>query len=91
MALTYDIPFIKGLSIKGLAAFDRNSYQAKDLYKPFKEYTYINNDYVSSQQRVGTAFISNSFTNFNRLTVQAQANYNMVFATKHSIGATAVF
>jgi TonB-linked SusC/RagA family outer membrane protein len=91
MALTWDVPFVKGLSIKGLAAFDRNSYQDKDLYKPFKEFTYINNNYVASQQRVGTAFISNSFTNFSRLTVQAQANYNMVFAKKHSIGATAVF
>ncbi len=91
MALTWDLPFVKGLSLKGLAAYDMNSFQGKDLFKPFKEYTYVNNDYVVSQQRVGTASISNSFTNFSRLTLQAQANYNTVIAAKHSVGATAVF
>jgi TonB-linked SusC/RagA family outer membrane protein len=91
MALTWDLPYVKGLSLKGLASYDMNSSQGKDLFKPFKEYNYVSNDYVVSQQRAGTASISNSFTNFSRLTLQAQANYNTVVAVKHSIGATAVF
>ena len=91
MALTWDLPFVKGLSLKGLAAYDANSYQGKDVFKPFNEYTFTNNDYVVSQQRVGAASISNSFTNFNRLTLQAQADYKTVIAAKHSVGATAVF
>lgn len=91
MALTWDLPYVKGLSLKGLAAYDVNTAQGKDLFKPFKEYIYVNNDYLVSQQRVGTASISNSFRNFNRLTLQAQANYNTVIAKKHTVGATAVF
>ena len=89
-SITWDLPFVKGFSLRGLAAYDMNSYQGKDVSQPYKLYTYVNNDYVESPQRVGTASISNNFGNFNRLTLQAQANYIKTIGA-HNIAATAVF
>jgi TonB-linked SusC/RagA family outer membrane protein len=91
VSLTYEVPFVKGLSLRGVAAYDMNSYQGKDVSKPYKLYTYVGNQYVESPQRVGTASISNNFGNFNRLTVQAQANYAKTIAQRHNVAATAVF
>ncbi|MET0638003.1 MAG: TonB-dependent receptor [Chitinophagaceae bacterium] len=91
MSLIYTAPFLKGLSLRGTAAYDMGSYQAKSVYKPFKLYGYVNNDYVTFPQRVGTSSISNNFGNSNRFTVQAQVNYATSIATDHFVGGTAVF
>ncbi|MEV4886693.1 TonB-dependent receptor [Chitinophaga ginsengisegetis] len=91
LALTYTVPFVKGLSIKGLAAYDMNSYQGKDVSRPYNLYTYVNEEYIVSPQRVGTGAISNGFGNGNRLTLQTQLNYNTSIARKHNIGSSLVF
>ncbi|HEX2536213.1 MAG TPA: TonB-dependent receptor [Chitinophagaceae bacterium] len=90
-ALTYEVPFVRGLSLRGLAAYDMNSDQGKDVSRPYKLYTYVNETYVESPQRVGQASIANSFGNFNRLTLQAQANYARTIAANHSLAGTLVF
>ncbi len=90
-ALTYDVPFVKGLSLKGLAGYDMNSDEGKNVQRPFTLYTYVNDTYRPSPQRVGQSFISNNFGNFNRLTLQAQANYSQLIAANHTVSGTAVF
>lgn len=91
VALTYTFPFVEGLSLRGMAAFDMNSYQGKDVSKPYNLYNYVDGDYVLSRQRDGSAFIGNGFGNNNRLTLQAQANYKTVIAADHNIAASAVY
>jgi TonB-linked SusC/RagA family outer membrane protein len=90
-ALNYDVPFLKGLQLRGLAAYDINNYQGKDVAKPFNLYTYAGEEYILSKQRVGTSSISNSNGNYNRLTLQAQANYNTIIGMKHNVAGLLVF
>ena len=90
LALTYDVPFVTGLSLKGLASYDLSSYQAQDVFKPYKLYTYVNEEYVVSPQRVGTSSISNNYGNFNQLTLQGQASFTKAIG-EHHIQALGVF
>ncbi|WP_153799318.1 SusC/RagA family TonB-linked outer membrane protein [Foetidibacter luteolus] len=91
LALMYDVPFVKGLSLKGLASYDMNNYQGKDVGKPYKLYTYVNDTYIESPQRVGTGGIGEGFSNSNRVTLQAQAFYNRTIASLHNISVMGTF
>jgi TonB-linked SusC/RagA family outer membrane protein len=90
-SLTWTVPFVKGLSIKGLAAYDLNSSQGKDVSKPYTLYACANGEFIPKPQRSGQAGISNSYGNSNRLNLQLQANYGIAIADRHNIAATAVF
>ncbi|HKO79817.1 MAG TPA: SusC/RagA family TonB-linked outer membrane protein, partial [Chitinophagaceae bacterium] len=90
-ALTWEIPFVKGLQLRGLAAYDMNNFQGKDVSKPYKLYTYTGGSYLVNPQRVGTAFVANNNGNSNRLTLQAQANYATTIAKVHNVAGTFVF
>lgn len=85
LALTYTVPFVQGLSIRGVAAYDMTSYSNKDVSKPYKLYTYVNNEYIAQPQRVGTASIANSFGNYNQLTLQGYLNYIRTFGKAHNV------
>jgi len=90
-SLIFDVPFVKGLSFKGTGAYDMNSYQGKDVSKPYKLYTYVNDQYVEQPQRVGTSYISNNYGNSNRLTLQFQGSYTTTIAANHNISVMGVF
>lgn len=90
-SLIYEVPFVKGLSLKGTAAYDLNSYQGKDVSKPYTLYTYVGGEYVASPQRVGTGGISNGYGNGNRFVVIAQANYATTIANHHNVAALGAF
>lgn len=90
-ALTWEVPFVRGLQIRGLASYDMNNYQGKDVSKPYDLYTYAGGEYIVSPQRVGTGAISNNNGNSNQLTLQAQANYSKTIARLHNLAATVVF
>lgn len=85
LALTYTVPFVEGLSLRAVGAYDMTSYQNKDVSKPYKLYTYVGTQYIAQPQRVGTASISNDFGNYNQLTLQGQANYNRTFGKVHNV------
>lgn len=91
MSLIYTAPFLKGLSFKGTLAYDMGSYQAKSVSKPFKLWTYVNDEYIPQPQRVGTSSINNNYGNNNRFTVQAQANYAGTFGTDHNVAGLVTF
>lgn len=90
-SLIYDVPFVKGLTLKGTAAYDLNSYQGKDVGRPYTLYTYVNGDYVPSPQRVGTGGISNGYGNSNRFVVIGQANYATTIANHHNVAVLGAF
>lgn len=91
VALTYTVPFVEGLSLRGVGSYDMNSYSNKDVSKGYNLYEYRNDEYVVEKQRVGAASISNNFGNNNRVTMQMQANYNRTFGGVHNVGVTAVY
>lgn len=90
-SLTYTAPFLKGLSLKGLAAYDMNNFQGKDVSRPYTLYTYAGGAFIPQPQRVGQAGISNGFGNFERLTFQVHADYSTTIAAKHSVAGTVVW
>lgn len=90
LALTYTAPFVKGLSLRGLASYDANSYLNKNLFRGFNLYSYANDIYTAQKQRSGNENISNRFTDYNRLTLQGQVNYGTRIGEKHNLNAVLV-
>jgi TonB-linked SusC/RagA family outer membrane protein len=92
-SLTYTAPFVKGLSIKGVASYDANNYQGKGLHKPYNLYTYDEaeaNPYQVVPQRSGTGNISNHNSNNNSLTLQGYLMYHNQFFSKHNVNTVLV-
>jgi TonB-linked SusC/RagA family outer membrane protein len=91
--LTYTVPFVKGLSVKGVASYDANNYQGKGLYKPYKLYIYDEDEedpYVPVPQRAGTGNIGNYNSNNNAMTLQGYIMYERKFLQHHNVAATLV-
>ena len=93
VALNYKAPFLEGLTMKGLVAYDFTSYLNKNLFKSYNLYNYESesDNYVVQKQRDGNANISNYSSDFNRVTLQAQAAYNTKINEDHNIGGVLVF
>jgi TonB-linked SusC/RagA family outer membrane protein len=91
-ALTYTVPFVPGLRVKGLVAYDSNNYRAKSVSKAYNLYTYdaATEKYTAHAQR-NPSRIGNNFTDNNRITFQGQLFYNTVIAKNHNLGATLVY
>lgn len=89
--LTYTVPFVEGLSLKGMAAYDANNYQNKALSKGYNLYTFSeSNGYISHPQRAGSSSISNHNSNNNSLTLQGHILYNTTLNERHHIDAVFV-
>ena len=90
--LEYDVPFLEGLSLKGVASYDAVNFQNKSVSPPFFLYTYDeeNDAYDPIKQRDGTANITNANSNSDAITLQGFINYDRTFNDAHNIGATAV-
>ena len=89
--LTYDVPFVKGLQLKGTAAYDSNNSMGKVLRKTYNLYTHDpqTDNYISEQYN-GPARISNTNGDFDRMVMQGQVVYSNTFNDVHNVGATAV-
>ncbi len=92
LSLTYQVPFVEGLSLRGLAAYDGNNFQGKNLFKAYPLYTYNGqtDTYTEVTQRQGSANLYNGQSNSSRLTFQGQVNYERTFAGKHHVSALAL-
>ncbi len=91
-SLTYDVPFIEGLQVKTLAAYESNNGLSRALLKSFKMYTYdgANDAYVPFTYGYPTQ-LHNNWTDGNSLLLQAHLNYKKTLAKKHNLGVTAVY
>jgi TonB-linked SusC/RagA family outer membrane protein len=91
-ALTYTVPFVPGLKVKGLIAYDSNNYRGKSVSKSYNLYTYeaATDKYIAHPQR-NPSRIGNNFSDNNRVTFQGQLFYNTVIAKNHNLGATLVY
>ncbi|WP_321515756.1 TonB-dependent receptor [Marinifilum fragile] len=79
ITLQYDVPFMKGLSLKGKFAYDKMAYLSQNLMKPY--YTYIPtetgfNEITAYPQKPE---LSNSTANSNNETWEVSMNYNKTF------------
>lgn len=90
--LTYLVPFVKGLKIKGLAAYDSNNGINKSVDKAYKTYSYDLGTLTYTPNTLRSpSNIWNGWGDSNTLTFQAQLLYSTKIADVHNIGATIVY
>jgi TonB-linked SusC/RagA family outer membrane protein len=92
LSLNYDFPFLKGMSLKGMASYDANNFESNNLSKSYTLYSYntMTGAYLSQIQRNGTGNISYRTTNSNNLSLQGFLNYKPDLGENHNLGAVAV-
>ncbi|WP_214225430.1 TonB-dependent receptor [Pedobacter sp. B4-66] len=92
VALTYNMPFLEGLRVKGLASFDGNNYLGKNLAKSYQLFNYdaATDKYIATDLRNPTS-IHNGYIDNNRVSLQAHLLYDKVIATDHKLGITLVY
>jgi TonB-linked SusC/RagA family outer membrane protein len=84
--LNYDLPFLKGLSVNVLGAFDGNLLQYTQFRGSFILYDYRTDAPGSPTQ----ANLTESMTNFLRTVVQGKITYKTTIAQSHNISALVV-
>jgi TonB-linked SusC/RagA family outer membrane protein len=92
LELRYEVPFVKGLEIKGLGAYDKSFAQFKGLNKEYALYDYdaANDTYIPTMFNSPTS-IRNNYDNYYYLLLRAQADYKTSIAESHNIAATLVY
>ena len=85
--INYDAPFLKGLSLGVLAAYDGNLGDRRQLNLPFQLYDYKTDEPVGSP---GKATFQNTITHMIRKNVQSRIAYRTVIGQAHNISATLV-
>lgn len=91
LAITWQLPWVKGLMAKALVAYDYTNKEWKTWRKDLSEYTYdyANEEYI--EKVVNTANLESKLLNYDKPTYQFSMNYNNTFAKKHNIGAMLVW
>lgn len=91
--LTYKVPYIKGLSLRLLGAYDYRSAGNTRVQKALKLYNYLQTDDSGEYQpsTLGDPFIQEETSNFTRVDLQTHIAYNNKIGDDHSIGAVLVF
>ena len=92
MEMTYDVPFIKGLSAKGLFSYDTNVDDNSEYTKMYNEYNYdeANNVYTAVARNAPTKLNRRYNTGYGTLW-QVQVNYDREFAEAHNVSALLLF
>lgn len=92
LSLIYDVPFVEGLQLKGVAYYEHGNSYSKSLNKSFTMYTYdeTNDSYIPFLYGHPTT-LSNGWSDGNGITLQAHLNYKKTIADNHNIGITAVY
>ncbi len=93
LTVNQDLPFLKGLSVKGVAYYQRQTKDLKNWVEPYTAYTYDNankayeeqNNWLSQKPR-----LSQEYKRWTNYTFQAHLNYNRKFGL-HDVGALAVY
>ena len=85
--VNYEAPFLKGLTLNVLAAYDGNNGDRRRLSKPFQLYDYKTNEPVGSP---GLVTFNNTITTMVRTNVQSRITYKTTIAEAHNISATLV-
>jgi TonB-linked SusC/RagA family outer membrane protein len=90
LEITYNVPFLKGLSLDFLGAYDGNISNWSNLALGWYRYDFMTDALIGTGLNRLTNY-SNSITLFNRKDFQAQATYKNTFGKVHNVSATVVF
>jgi TonB-linked SusC/RagA family outer membrane protein len=85
-SLTYDLPFIKGLQLKGLYAFDSRSRTTKAMRRYYNEWKYdaAKDEYKATGNNQPSQLQYDSNQRYNSL-AQLSASYRTVIANSHNV------
>ncbi|MBS1563349.1 MAG: TonB-dependent receptor [Bacteroidetes bacterium] len=90
MSLTYRVPWVKGLSVKGLVAFDKTFTFAKLFGKPYIMYVLNDDNSYTPRTNLASASINESFVQNQSLKAEASVNYNRLFGD-HAVKALLLY
>ncbi|MDR0698659.1 MAG: TonB-dependent receptor, partial [Tannerella sp.] len=91
-SLIYDVPFIEGLQLKGVAYYEHGNGFTKNLAKSYNMYTYDaeNDSYVPFLYGSPTT-LYNGWSDGNGITLQGHIIYKRTFVDSHNLGITGVY
>ena len=87
LTITQQLPFVKGLSVKGIVAYDRSFTSNKTWRTPYKVYTYnaTTKEYIPiNGDGINSISLSERFEQGSSLTMEAHLNYQRTFG-KHEV------
>lgn len=89
--LIYDTPFIKGLSLRGFVAYDKNAILDKGLGKKFFLYDYDEetDTHVPTAFNYPSSIAQNNYNN-SFFDLQLQVSYENTFNENHNVKGTLV-
>ncbi|QBN17420.1 SusC/RagA family TonB-linked outer membrane protein [Flavobacterium nackdongense] len=92
LSLDYHFPFLKGMSLKGMASYDANNFESNNLSKSYTLYSYdqVLGIYKPVIMRNGTGNISYRTTNSNSLSLQGFLTYKPDLGENHNLSAVGV-
>ncbi|MBB5396118.1 TonB-dependent receptor [Mucilaginibacter sp. AK015] len=92
-SVTYDIPFIQGLSIKGLYSYDYNMSDNKKFMKSFNLYNYdAAKDFYKPTPQQSPSTIRREFYDYPTTLSQFSLNYNHTFGKDtHHVNALVLY
>ena len=85
--LTYDVPFVKGMKLGVLGAYDGNVNNFSNLALGYYTYDYTTDAPTAPR----TNIYNNTNSLFSRRDFQAQIAYQNIFNKIHNVGATVVY
>lgn len=92
MDLTYDVPFVRGLSAKGLFSYDTQVDDNSEYTKEYNEYNYdeATDSYNAVARNSPTKLHRRYNTSYGTLW-QVQLNYERMFAETHNVSALVLY
>jgi TonB-linked SusC/RagA family outer membrane protein len=92
LTVTQRLPFVNGLSVKGVLAYDKSFNLNKEWQTPFKLYNYnvSTDEYIPAFPTVSQARLYQSNNDNYNATVEAHLNYDRVFG-RHGVRALVLF
>ncbi|GAB3263018.1 TonB-dependent receptor [Larkinella harenae] len=93
--LTYQLPFVKGLSAKAQYAYDNNYSLRKQFTKKYNQYEYLfdaatQTYYQKAYTHLAPSRLTEAFGQGRRNNIQLSLNYQNTFG-KHNVGALALY
>lgn len=87
LSLDYHFPFLKGMSLKGIASYDANNFVSNSLSKAYTLYSYdkVADIYKPVVIRSGQSSISYRTTNSSLLNLQALLTYKPDLGENHNL------
>jgi len=86
--LSYALPFVKGLNLGVLGAYDGNINNYSNLAKAYNIYDKVSDALI--RQWIPAKY-QNKYTLFTRMDFQGQISYKNTFNNNHNVGATLVY